>query len=119
MLILKYFLIVGLALTAGLWALSAYLDSGNTARASHPATSATTTSLAVFKPTPAPAVAATALEDVPVAAPKAEKPARSSAPRRAAPQRETGGWDHQGWQNRSQGWGQSQGGWGNWGHRQF
>jgi hypothetical protein len=121
MLILKYFLTVGLALTAGLWALSAYLGSGNAARASHPVTTATTTSLAVFKPTPAPAVATTALEDVPVIAPKAEKPARSSAPRRAPPRRETAGWDHQnpGWQNRSQGWGQSQGGWGGWGHRQF
>jgi len=120
MLILKYFLTVGLVLTAGLFALSAYLESGHAARATHSAATATTASLAIAKPNVAPKVDTT-LDDMPVAAPKAEKPARASAPRRATqPQRETGGWDHQnqGYQNRGQAWGQSQG-WGNWGHRQF
>jgi hypothetical protein len=47
MLILKYFVAVGLALTVGVWAIGSYLESQNVARA---ARTATTSSLAVTKP---------------------------------------------------------------------
>jgi thiamine phosphate synthase YjbQ (UPF0047 family) len=70
--ILKYFLTVGLALTAGLFALSAYLESGNAAKATR---THTTASLAIVKPA-APAVESDL--DVLVGPQKPDKPAKAS-----------------------------------------
>jgi hypothetical protein len=78
MLILKYFLTVGLALMAGLWALSAHLESGNTAKA---ARTHTTASLPIAV---APARTVVADTDVMVGPHKPDKPAKAS-PRHSTP----------------------------------
>jgi hypothetical protein len=69
MLILKYFLTVGCALTVGLWALSSYVESQHAARA---ARTQTTASLPVVKPVVAAVVDDT---DVMVGPVKPDKPA--------------------------------------------
>jgi hypothetical protein len=73
MLILKYFLTVGLALMAGLWALSAHLESGSAAKA---ARSHTTASLPIA--VPAKTVVADTDAAVMVGPHKPDKPAKAS-----------------------------------------
>jgi hypothetical protein len=73
MLILKYFLTVGLVLMAGLWALSAHLESANATKA---ARTHTTASLPIAL-TPAKTVVADT--DVMVGPHKPDKPAKASS----------------------------------------
>lgn len=80
MLILKYFLTVGTALTLGLFALSSYMESEQAARPrAH-----TITTLAVAPPPPKPAVAEVSLIDEQIAPPPGTLPRSARQPSRRA-----------------------------------
>jgi hypothetical protein len=81
MLILKYFVTVGLALTVGLWALSSYVESQSSARA---ARIHTTASLPAAPP--AATVVADTDVDVMVGPHKPDKPAAKSTTARTTAQ---------------------------------
>ncbi len=74
MLILKYFLTVGLALTLGLYALSAHLESEKAASGLRVHTTA---SLPVAAPPKEPEVVEASLPVEPIAPPQATKPSKS------------------------------------------
>ena len=85
MLILKYFFFVGVALTLGLFALSAHLESENIAKGPR----IHTTSTIAVAPTPKEAVAEASLINEQIAPPQKEKPSKpvrhsGSSHRRAA-----------------------------------
>ncbi|HEY1361518.1 MAG TPA: hypothetical protein VGF60_04690 [Xanthobacteraceae bacterium] len=78
MLIVKYFFTVGLALTAGLIALNAYLGASPGSAAAGGWHSATTTSLPIIAAAPAPVAPLPAAAPAP---PKPAKPVKASAAR--------------------------------------